>query len=757
MAVSVQDPHDTQAALRNQVITDLNTGDYGAAWQAALQSSKSTGTTYNAAASTSNPLLASLETAQGLQALDPSKKWAPADTQAYYQAMAGTGIFNGVQGESLGQNAYGKWGSGSAVANGTDAAANLKVGTTPDVMRFAGAQQPKSFLSKYGADIAMIAAAVIAPEAIPALAGAMGGGLAASVAAGGIFGAGSTAASDLLSGQPITGKGLLGGAVGGAIGYGGAAGALGGGAVGGAAAGALGGAAKGAINGTGALQGAELGAVGGGISGAIGGSGLNNVIGNTGSSIVGNQLANVATSAVGSNMMGQGTLGGTSNGILQQTQGANGFNLSSLLGGGAGLLGAGLGFASNQQQSNMQNNAYTTAGNAGNTNPWNVNGLGGIGANFSNGQINLNGGAVGSAANAFGQFANNQLGYANSLNGGVPSSVAQAGGNYTNALNTAGGYNSLAQGSAAGVMGQGINQLNNPLIGQAFGNASNLLNSAGASYGNAYNTSLQSQLAALNPAIQQQSNALLNSNFERGQAGTSGGALNAQALQNSFNQADLQAQGNAVSQANALLGTTYNAANTASGIGTSGLAAGGNLFNTGAGNLANANSLGANLGLQGLTGQENIASFAPQLAGMYNSNATSATAGFGNLNNSTIANANLGLAVGTNQGNQLNRAAATQGQIANTWNGGNTGAGSTLANSFGSLLSGSNPNTPYAGLLGSIFGLFGGSPSSSGAFGTNTGSSAQLSNTDLNNIYSGSFTASPEVTPAYASYGGGGT
>jgi hypothetical protein len=356
---------------------------------------------------------------------------------------------------------------------------------------------------------------------------------------------------------------------------------------------------------------------------------------------------------------------------------------------------------------------------------------------------------MGPAANAFGQFASGQLGAANALNGGNPAGVTAAGNNYMGALGTASGFNGLAQTGAAGVMGAGMNAMNNPLIGQSFGNAAGLLGSAGANYGQAYQTSLNSQLAALNPAIQQQSNALLNSNFERGMSGTSGGALNVQALQNSFNQANLQAQGNAVSQANALMGTTYNAANTAAGIGNSGLGTAANVFNVGAGQLGSANSLGANLGQQGLAGQQSIAAFAPQLAGMYNNNAAGATAGFGNINNSAIAGANLGLQTGVNQGNQLNRAAMTQGGIANQYNGGTTGALGTMANQFGSLLSGGdNGSSPYSSLLNSIFGgLFGGSPSSSGAFGTNTTSSDQLSNTDLNNIYSASGPNSSSVPP----------
>ena len=58
---------------------------------------------------------------------------------------------------------------------------------------------------------------VVAPEAIPAIAGYLGGGVAATAAAGAVFGAGVTAAGDVVSGNPLTlgsvGKGAIAGGV----------------------------------------------------------------------------------------------------------------------------------------------------------------------------------------------------------------------------------------------------------------------------------------------------------------------------------------------------------------------------------------------------------------------------------------------------------------------------------------------------------------------------------------------------------------
>jgi hypothetical protein len=256
--------------------------------------------------------------------------------------------------------------------------------------------------------------------------------------------------------------------------------------------------------------------------------------------------------------------------------------------------------------------------------------------------------------------------------------------------------------TGAGLAQYGLSQVNSPLVQQAQGNAQSLLGSAGANYNSAYNTSLNSQLAALNPAIQQQSNALLNSEFQRGQAGSSGGALQTQALQNSFNQADLQAQGNAVSQANALMGTTYNAANTASGIATNNQAAGTNMYNVGNSAYTSGYNNAAALGQQGNSLQQNLAAFAPQLAGMYNTNAANATAAAGNINTQGLQNAQFGLSLGANQATQMNNAAKTQGTIGTQYNGGQTGALGSAFSSLGGLLQGGNSS--YGGLLNSIFG-----------------------------------------------------
>src|SRR5271165_6216912 len=229
-------PSNSPAFLKaaQTVYGDLNSGNYTGAWNTALGTSSMFGTNMNA--TTTDPLLQALESSQGLQAFDPSKKWNASSLDAYYAAFNGTGAYHGnnAGNQYLGKNPYGLWGSAGAITSGSDQAANLaQEGTTPDVQRFVGAHPSKSFLSKYGTDIAALGLAVAAPYAIGALApevsaaaaigtsGATGAatGAIGSIGADALYGAGSGAALGALSGGNV-GKDALLGAVGGGIGAG---------------------------------------------------------------------------------------------------------------------------------------------------------------------------------------------------------------------------------------------------------------------------------------------------------------------------------------------------------------------------------------------------------------------------------------------------------------------------------------------------------------------------------------------------------
>lgn len=202
------------------VIQALNANNFTQAWNIAEESTALYGGGNANDAPTTDPLVAALESSQGLKQLDPGKVWTPDETTAYYKAL---GLSPGYTGAgTLGKNPYGLWGSQGAVLGGQDASANIaQEGVTPDVQRFAGSRPSPGFFSKWGAPILELAAAVAAPYAIgalaPEIAAGTGLGAAASGAlAGAAYGAGAPAAIDAITGHPITGKGeLIGGLAGG--------------------------------------------------------------------------------------------------------------------------------------------------------------------------------------------------------------------------------------------------------------------------------------------------------------------------------------------------------------------------------------------------------------------------------------------------------------------------------------------------------------------------------------------------------------
>jgi hypothetical protein len=691
MAVTVLDPHDTQALTQDAstAINDLNANNFSGAWQTALASSgmynKPGQAGYNAAmgSATQDPLLAAMESSSGLKALDPSKQWTGAQTSQFYNAFNQQGAYHGQQiagqgggAESLGKNPYGNWGDASKI--GGDATANIaQEGATPDIQRFAGATPTKSFLGKYGMDIAALVATVATMgAATPLLAAAIGAGtMVAGNAAAGNATTWKSAAEDAA-------VGALGAAVPAAGSYIGGAGGLGiGTAAGTALAGAGVGAARGAVTGGNIGMDALVGGAAAGAASAYG-SGAGRVAGYAAGQ-AGNAagLNNAPTGGSGGNMMSSGG----------NTQSPNYGSMFSGLAGMAAPILSGIG-ANNQ--ASMQNNAYTTAGNAANSgNMFGTMGMNGMNTQFNNGQLNMDPGSMGGAASGFNNFAGNQLGMANAYGqGGVPQNVSQGFGNYNNQLNQSSMFNGMGQNTAAGVMGQGAN----------------MLGTANANMQGAYNTALTSGQQALNPQIQQQSNALLNSNFERGMSGTSGGALQTQALQNSFNTAELQNQSNALNTGQNIFNSTVNAGNS--------------MFNSGAGQMGNFNNAGANYGNQGMQGAMNYNAFSPQLAGMYNNNANSATTGMGNINSMMLNNANMGLQSTANMGTQMNRGAMTQTSGANTYNGGLAsyaggvlgapGATNNLMNGASSLFSG----------MSGLSNMFGNNTASSGTYGGSTSS-----------------------------------
>lgn len=523
------------------------------------------------------------------------------------------------------------------------------------------------------AGVGLLSGGVLAP----ALAAAAGGGVAGGIAGGAGAGLASGAFDSALTGQNI-GKGAL---------IGGLTGGIGGGASASMTqlgldptlAKGLSGAATGAVRGGLSGSGAGLGALSGGLSGAA--SGANTDLG--GNAFTG-ALAGLGASQL-SNAIGGSNNVSTPNPIQAGAQPAmsgipssnGGMDINSLLQMFGGAAGTGLGIAANNNQSSMQQNAYTTAGNAANYQPWSVGGVAG-GAQFNNGQINL--GTGGFNPSSFSGLTNGAMGQASQYaNGGLPPGVTSA------------GNNAMAQyGTGQNTANAGVGQANS-----MFNQGNNLVNGANGTYDSAYNTSLNAATQALQPAFQQQSNALRNQQFSTGMSGTSGGALQSQAMYNAQNQATLQAQQNAVGQANTAFGTALNG-------GTS-------LMNSGLTNLGNFNTQGANMASNGLNAQQGLAAFSPQLAGMYGNVGQQGITAASGLNTIGTSDATLGLNAMQVGGNNMNNAARTQGAISQSSNYTNPMAGySTALNSlFGNTM---GSGASGLGGLGSLFSsLFGGS------------------------------------------------
>jgi hypothetical protein len=420
------------------VESDLANDNFTGAWSTALASSGLFDTKgYSAAmqSETSDPLLGALE--NNAAALDPNKQWTSAETNNFYSAFDAQGAYHGQQVvgqgggvEALGKDPSGLWGNAASIANGSDAKANeTQVGNAPDVARFVGSRPNQSFLSKYGGDIAMLAAAVAAPELIGALAPALG-----TIGAGAAVGGGLSAATDAITGKPLTAGSLLGGALGGAAGAGltgfagsainGATGlgstvssglagagigaartALTGGNVGiGALAGGIGGAVQGSGVGGQLRTGLTNAGMNSSAAGALVGGGLNYAVGGATGAIVGSAFGGSG----GVNSSGVGGGGGGSNYLGQGAQGAQGNNgnmattdntlAQTITGSLPGILQATAGGVSSMAGANAQtgalNNSITTQqNNLGNINNiWSTQQQTGQGANTAlQSSLGLNG------------------------------------------------------------------------------------------------------------------------------------------------------------------------------------------------------------------------------------------------------------------------------------------------------------------------------------------------------------------------------
>ena len=358
--------------------------------------------------------------------------------------------------------------------------------------------------------------------------------------------------------------------------------------------------------------------------------------------------------------------------------------------------------------------------------PFNATGL-------ANQNFNVNVGALAPTMGGLNALAQQQTGMAGLMGSQLPSNVMAALGQANGALNTLPqgtqgqlgglyGGNQFGQNMATSLMGAGFNQLQNPLIGAANAGAIGQIQGANSNYNSAYNTSLNSAMQALQPGILQGSNALLNSQFEKGQAGTSGGALQSQAFNTSMNQAILQAQNQAVNQGLSAQQTAFQGANTFSNIGASQTGTGNQLLSNAFGNYNNQSTIGQNIansifnqnaqinqagvnyGQQNFANQIQAAGLPAQLASGYLGNANTAISGISGINQQGLNYAQLALNGMLGQSNAANKAASNLGSIATSPNliGGGAAGMSTLFNSIGSGITGTS--NPFSALGNSVTG-----------------------------------------------------
>lgn len=556
---------------------------------------------------------------------------------------------------------------------------------------------PESTLEKImnGVELGIVGAG-IGGIAGPLIGGALGSTAGGAIGGGAVAGA-STAE---LSGQPV-GKGALYGAAGGAAGAG--VSALGGGPIlSGAASGAVRGAATGGARG--ALIGAGTGAIGGGTNSAVTGATGSNIAGNIAGAVAGTGAGYLANNAFGNS----GGTPGYGNNTMPFTAGNVGVAPGAVGNGGAdwltNLLGAyGAYNAANSSSTiaNQQNNAYTSAINAGKLSPFQINGPGGMGAGLGFGGSSPT--TFGSSLGAYTAPFNMGAGMSGVGGSGAMGAFANQPGGTQGLLERLYGQGGNAYGLGTGVAGMGFGAMNNPLIGQSFGSASDLMNQATMGYGANYNQALQANLAALQQPQQQAMQQMNDALFGRGQLGTTGGALQTQAMAKGFGLADLQAAISAQNQALNVMNTSGGLANNFAGIGNNLFGTGANVTGAGVGMMNNSTGLqgslanqiyGQNLGLQ--NNQFN------QGMGLFGGGINAGTA----LNNMNLGNSNLDLSLmGLNQKGLLG-SAQLQGMISENgnYNAGRSGWGQLAGN-----LAGNGFNFGSLGnLAGSLFGNNGG-------------------------------------------------
>lgn len=350
------------------------------------------------------------------------------------------------------------------------------------------------------------------------------------------------------------------------------------------------------------------------------------------------------------------------------------FNWGSLLGSLGSLAGAGINTAAQSSQNSTAQQMAQTASQFG---PFGATGQGGIGGTYGNNQFGLN---LGSLANPYSQFAGlagSNLSAAGGVNG-LPSTVSNA---------------NFMTPSLANAFGLASNQLTGPASSTAntafvgAGNQAQLASQDPTAYANSVYQNLTQQAA---PWEQKQLNDLTDSEFARGQLGSTGGALQTQAFAQGLGTADLQRQLQAQSLAQTNQNNAATRASTLGGLGNS-------LLSNAFGNFNNI----TNTGVNNLGAQSSLSFLPANLQGAYLGNANSSLSGANNAQQSALNLFNTGL----NTQTQNSAAAARGGQLAAYLANGQNTAGSPVGQLLQGLFGGMANNAgSTGGILGSLLG-----------------------------------------------------
>lgn len=403
---------------------------------------------------------------------------------------------------------------------------------------------------------------------------------------------------------------------------------------------------------------------------------------------------------------------------------SNGINWGQLLGLAGGIGGSVLGASTQNGLNTASQNAARNSQqlyNFGASGPGSFGGAytanpGGLGGNVNLNYGNLTG--VNQNLQGLAQTLTNQAGTVN----GAPLDVTNANQYLQSQLGNLqpyqGGYNS-AFGQAAGALPGAAGNANN-----FYGAANTQLTAAGqdpSTYANGVYSNLTAQAKPWEDA---QTAALQDSQFGKGQTGTSGGALQTQAFAQGLGTADLQRQITAQQMGQQQQAQAVSNAGSLSGAGNALLSNAFNNFNTTGASGANVNSAAFGQGNTNVGTQSQLATLPSYLQSLFLGNSASALGQQAGIQTQAGNLYSLGLGTNSANGNLL---AGAAGQLSANANGQNTSQnpyGNLLQSIFGSAANASSGSSGAGGLggLGSaLSSLFGGGSSGGSYNGDTTG------------------------------------